>query len=101
MNFIKKLGNLSSKMKWLMFSNKRDYTNDSQLFKYISDDLNEKIELDTTRLENMVKESLRREFGQSIENSKSYGLLVDAVVHNIKKKQLEEENFNIEEELEK
>ena len=36
----------------------------------------------------MVRNQLKTEF-PNIENSKSYELLVDAVVHNIKKKQLQ------------
>ena len=46
------------------------------------------IEKDNERLENMVKESLIKEFGPQVKDLKSYNLLVDAVVHNLKKKQL-------------
>ena len=43
---------------------------------------------DELRLEAMVREQLRDEF-PNIENMKSYELLVDAVMHNLKKKQLQ------------
>ena len=37
----------------------------------------------------MVRETLAKEFSPKIKDAKSYELLVDAVVHNLKKKQLE------------
>ena len=43
---------------------------------------------DASRLEAMVREQLKAEF-PNIENSKSYELLVDAVMHNMRKKQLQ------------
>ena len=43
---------------------------------------------DERRLEAMVREQLKEEF-PNIENMKSYELLVDAVMHNLKKKQLQ------------
>ena len=43
---------------------------------------------DEMRLEAMVREQLKEEF-PNIENMKSYELLVDAVMHNLKKKQLQ------------
>ena len=43
---------------------------------------------DERRLEAMVREQLKMEF-PNLENSSTYELLVDAVVHNIKKKQLQ------------
>ena len=43
---------------------------------------------DERRLEAMVREQLKEEF-PNIENMKSYELLVDAVMHNYKKKQLQ------------
>jgi len=43
---------------------------------------------DERKLEAMVREQLKSEF-PNIENLKSYELLVDAVIHNYKKKQLQ------------
>ena len=40
------------------------------------------------KLEALVREQLKTEF-PNIENMKSYELLVDAVIHNNKKKQLQ------------
>ena len=47
-----------------------------------------KIRSDEQRLEAMVRQQLKEEF-PNIEKSSSYELLVDAVMHNIKKKQLQ------------
>ena len=41
-------------------------------------------------LEEMVKQTLIKEFSPEIQKMKSYNLLVDAVVHNLKKKSLED-----------
>lgn len=90
--------NVSPRLRWLTFSNKNkldksttDYleaisgVND---LKSISDDL---------ELEAMVRAQLKEEF-PSIEKMKSYELLVDAVMHNIRKKQLQaDDNLDIEE----
>lgn len=43
---------------------------------------------DTIRLEAMVRAQLKKDFPQ-IEKMKSYELLVDTIIHNYKKKQLQ------------
>ena len=47
-----------------------------------------KIKADEHRLEAMVRQQLKEEF-PNIEKSASYDLLVDAVIHNYKSKQLQ------------
>ena len=47
-----------------------------------------KIRTDEQRLEAMVRQQLKEEF-PNIEKSSSYDLLVDAVIHNYKSKQLQ------------
>ena len=47
-----------------------------------------KIKSDEQRLEAMVREQLKEEF-PNIEKSPSYDVLVDAVIHNYKSKQLQ------------
>ena len=47
-----------------------------------------KIKADEHRLEAMVRQQLKEEF-PNIEKSSSYDLLVDAVIHNYKSKQLQ------------
>ena len=47
-----------------------------------------KIKADEQRLEAMVRQQLKEEF-PNIEKSASYDLLVDAVIHNYKSKQLQ------------
>lgn len=98
LKIVKKLKNIAPKIKWVMFKNIQDYKINSEYIDYIIPEEKKSIEFDNTKLENMVKESLVKEFGPEIKNSKSYNLLVDAVVHNLKKKQLEAFD-DIEEEL--
>ena len=50
-----------------------------------------KIKSDEQRLEAMVRKQLKEEF-PNIEKSSSYDLLVDAVIHNYKSKQLQAED---------
>jgi hypothetical protein len=50
---------------------------------------------DTKELEAMVRSQLKEEF-PNIESMKSYELLVDAVMHNLRKKQLQaDDNLDI------
>ena len=49
--------------------------------------------------ENMVRETLAKEFGTKIRDMKSYNLLVDACVHNLKKKQLKSLDIDSVDEL--
>ena len=85
---------ISPKLRWLNFMNR-----DKKNADYISmisgvDEL--KSSSDERRLEAMVREQLKEEF-PNIENMKSYELLVDAVMHNYKKKQLQAtDNLDIE-----
>ncbi len=98
LKLVKKLSNIAPKIKWVMFKNAQDYKINSKYIDYLIPDEKESVEKDNLRLEAMVQESLIKEFGPSIKNSKSWGLLVDAVVYNLKKKQLEAFD-DIEEEL--
>ena len=50
---------------------------------------------DASELEAVVRAQLQEEF-PGIENKKSYELLVDAVVHNIMKKQLQADSDNLD-----
>ena len=88
LKFVKTIKNLSPKIKWFMFNSIQDYKIGSKYIDYLIPDEKKGIEKDNERLENMVKESLIKEFGPQVKDLKSYNLLVDAVVHNLKKKQL-------------
>lgn len=88
---------ISPKMRWL------DYANKTQLDKSTTDYLetisgvdNLKSVSDDIELEAMVRAQLKEEF-PNIESMKSYELLVDAVMHNMRKKQLQAtDNLDIE-----
>lgn len=72
-----------------MYKNIQDYKIGSKYIDYLIPDENKSVGYDNDKLEKMVRETLAKEFSPKIKDSKSYELLVDAVVHNLKKKQLE------------
>ncbi len=87
---VRTLKNLSPKLKWAMFSSIQDCKIASRYIDYLIPDDKKDINKDNERLENMVKDTLIKEFGPTIKNFKSFNLLVDATVHRIKQKQLED-----------
>lgn len=88
LKIVKELKNISPKLKWLMFSQVQDYKINSNYIDMICNDKEKGINEDSLKLEAMVKELLIKEFSPEIQDMKSYEFLVDAVVHNLKKKQL-------------
>lgn len=89
LKIVKQLKSMSPKLKWLMFDQMQDYKINSEYINMICSDSSKEVNSDEKRLEAMVRESLIKEFSPSVQNMKSYELLVDAVVHNLKKKQLQ------------
>ncbi len=86
---------ISPKLRWLTFANKNADKTSKEYVQMVSG-----VELqsmsDAIKLEAMVREQLKAEI-PNVENMKSYELLVDAVMHNIRKKQLQAtENLDIE-----
>lgn len=83
---VKELKSIKPKLKWLMFSQIQDYKINSKYIDMIcSDDKNQSVD---AQLEAMVRETLIKEFTPEVTKMKSYEFLVDAVMHNLKKKQL-------------
>lgn len=89
LKIVQKLKEASPKLKWLMFNQMQDYKINSEYIDMICSDASKETNSDNDRLEAMVRESLIKEFSPSVKNMKSYELLVDAIVHNLKKKQLQ------------
>jgi len=89
LKLVKSLKAVKPRLKWLMFSQMQDYKINSNYIDMICNDEQKAPNADNNSLEAMVKDTLIKEFGPSIQNSASYELLVDAVIHNLKKKQLE------------
>jgi len=89
LKIVQKLSQLSPKLKWLMFSKMQGSKINSEYIDMICSDASKNVGSDSERLEAMVRESLVKEFSPNVEKMKSYELLVDAVVHNVKKKQLQ------------
>lgn len=86
LKIVKQLKTVRPKLKWLMFSQMQDYKVNSQYIDMICSDSN--VKTANERSEDIVRASLVREFTPEIQKMKSYDFLVDAVVHNLKKKQL-------------
>ena len=88
LKIVKKLKHeINPKLRWLKFSKQMDKSS-PEYIRMISGVDELKSSSDERKLEAMVREQLREEF-PNIENMKSYELLVDAVIHNYKKKQLQ------------
>lgn len=79
---------LSAKLRWVMYSKQGMDKSSPEYVRLISGVDELKSSADERRLEAMVREQLKAEF-PNIEEMKSYELLVDAVMHNLKKKQLQ------------
>lgn len=86
LKIVKQLKSIKPRLKWLMFSQMQDYKVNSKYIDMICSDNDTQTAND--KLEEIVRASLIREFTPEITKMKSYEFLVDAVVHNLKKKQL-------------
>lgn len=90
LKLVKTLKAVKPRLKWMMFSQMQDYKINSNYVDMICNDEQKAPNAANDSLEAMVRDTLIKEFGPSIQNSSSYELLVDAVIHNLKKKQLEQ-----------
>ncbi|MBR2431267.1 hypothetical protein IKB17_07405 [bacterium] len=87
LKFLKNLKEaINPKANFLQFSENQRFANEEYIKSLSSTEL--KIKADEQRLEAMVRQQLKEEF-PNIEKSPSYDLLVDAVIHNYKSKQLQ------------
>ena len=77
---------INPKVNLLTFSSNQRLANEEYIKSLSGTEL--KIKTDEQRLEAMVRQQLKEEF-PNIEKSPSYDLLVDAVIHNYKSKQLQ------------
>ena len=87
LKFLKSLKQaIDTKANLLTFASSQKQANADYIESLSSNEL--KIKADEQRLEAMVRQQLKEEF-PNIEKSSSYDLLVDAVIHNYKSKQLQ------------
>ena len=96
LKFLKSLKeSMNPKANLLTFSEGQREVNEQYIKSLSSTEV--KIRSDEHRLEAMVRKQLKEEF-PNIEKSSSYDLLVDAVIHNYKSKQLQaiDESVNAE-----
>lgn len=85
LKLVKELKNIKPHLKWLQFSN-TEQNNQKEFFESIIAD--NKFVKEDMKIRTMVKDIIRKEFGESIEKSKDYDFLVDSVVDKLKKQQL-------------
>ena len=90
---VRKLKDLSPKLKWVMFSQFQDCKIGSRYIDYLIPDKKKDINKDNEKLEKMVRDTLIKEFSPQIKDMKSFNLIVDATVHRIKQKQLEADGW--------
>ena len=79
---------ISPKFRWPNFMNSNSEKSAADYISMVSGVEELKASSDERKLEAMVRQQLKEEF-PNIEKMKSYELLVDAVMHNYKKKQLQ------------
>ncbi len=87
---VQKLKDISPKLKWTMFSSLKDFKIGSRYIDYLIPEENKDINKDNENLQKMVRDTLIKEFSPKIKDMKSFDLLVEATVHRIKQKQLED-----------
>ena len=81
--------NVDPKLRWLDYANKSKLDKSTtQYLEMLTGAENLQTISDNQELEAMVRSQLKEEF-PGIETKKSYELLVDAVMHNLRKKQLQ------------
>lgn len=85
------LKGLGARLKWFLFTEIQDIKLTSRYIDFICPSLNKSKVDPIEKLQNIVKQSIIKEFSPEIQNSKSFDLLVDAVMHKVQKKTLEQE----------
>ena len=85
---VKEIKNIKPRLKWLLFSQMQDYKMHSNYMDLINPQNNYTATEADAKLQAIVQDALKKEFSPEIKKMKSYNLLVDAVVHNLKKKQV-------------
>lgn len=91
-NFKNKIMDLGPKLKWFLFTELQDFKLTSKYIDFLCPDLNKTNADSIGKLETIVKQSIIKEFSPEIQNSKSFDLLVDAVMHKVQKKALEQDS---------
>lgn len=85
---VKEIKNIKPRLKWLLFSQMQDFKSNSNYLDLVNPENNLSSSQADAKLQAIVQDVLIKEFTPEIKKMKSYNLLVDAVVHNLKKKQM-------------
>lgn len=84
---VKSITKLKPRIKWLMYSKLRELKINANCVDLICEDNN--ISKTDKKLKQTVELMLKKEFSDKIQDYKSYETLVEAIIYNYKKKQLE------------
>ena len=76
-----------AKLKWAMYNQLKEYKIASRYIDYLIPE-RKNINADNEKLEKMVRDTLLKEFSPKLKDMKSFDLLVDATVHNLKLQQM-------------
>lgn len=88
LKFTNRLQNLGMKFKWHLFTEIQDYKLTQDYINFICPEKKESLSDSVGQLENLVQQTLIREFSPEIQNTKSFRLLTDAVMYRLQKKAL-------------
>lgn len=93
--FTSDLKRIGPKLKWFLFTEMQDLKLTSDYIDLIcpgSDKNPEQISNPVENLRNLIEKALEREFTPKIRNLKSFNNLVDAIMYNIQKKALNDDD---------
>ena len=88
--FTNKLKSIGPRLKWFLFTELQDFKLTQDYIDFLCPDVSSKTN-SVEKLEGLVRQSIIREFSPEIQQSKSFNLLVDAVMYRIQKKSIEKE----------
>ncbi len=88
LKFTNELRGIGPKLRWFLFTQMQDLKLTSEYINFICPDENRENSNPIEHLENLVKQTLIREFTPEIQNLKAFNLLVAMVMHNIQVKAL-------------
>ncbi len=97
--FTSELKRIGPKLKWFLFTEMQDLKLTSDYIDFIcpkSDKDSEQQSNPVENLKNLIEQSLVREFTPKVKNLRSFNSLVDAIMYNFQKKELEEDEDDLE-----
>ncbi len=92
LKIVKSLNNINEKQKLSLFLKYKNNKANSNYIDLICNDKEYDLKQKEAKLEQMIENILEYEFSKNIKNIKSYDFLVDSIIHNLKRKNLDNLN---------